>query len=57
VHLLSTVPVDQVLDHPRSHARMLVDSRVLLGLYPSHLDVSIQGAATMSKPGGGNVTW
>jgi len=48
VHLLSTVPEDQVLDHPRSHALMLVDSRVLPGSYPGHLDVSIQGAATMS---------
>jgi len=35
---------------------MFVDSRVLPGSYPGHLDVSIQGAATMSKPGGGNVT-
>jgi len=32
-HLLSTVPVDQVLDHPGSHARMLVDSRAP-GLVP-----------------------
>jgi len=45
-----------VLDHPGSYARMLVDSCVLPGSYPGHLDVSIQGAATMSKPGGGNVT-
>jgi len=52
----------QVLGHPRSHARMLIDSCVLPGSYSySYLghpdvDVSIQGAATTSKTGGGNVT-
>jgi len=42
------------------HGPMLVCSSTpaytLPGSYPGHLDVSIQGAATMSKPGGGNVT-
>jgi len=35
---------------------MLDDSRILPGSHPVHLNVSIQGAATMSKPSGGNVT-
>ena len=33
-----------IIHDPRFHARMLVDSHVLPGSYPGHLDVSIQGA-------------